>query len=500
MIRLVMAESAHNAGLPIREPGVLDSPRHSAAVRITHWTVTLGFFGLLVSGIAILLAHPRLYWGEDGAVGAKSLLDLPLPFVLVGQSGWGRSLHFLSAWVCVLSGAVYILSGFFTRHFKKDLLPARTTLAWRPFWRVVSNHLRLRPAADGESRGYNVVQRIAYLAVVFVLFPVIVLAGLAMSPAVASVAPTVVTVFGGQQSARTVHFFAAILLLLFLFVHVLMVSVSGFRKRVRAMIASGGAEVDRARAGRLLPRRKLITTGLATAGGTSGLAVAAYLADRFGLIPPDHGGIYGAGETLTYAAQRVLMSGHSLAREFDRSQISKAIPVNGPPPENMSYMIHRTSDFVNWRLDVDGLVARPSSFTLEDLKRFPSRSQITHQACEEGWSFIAEWTGVPLSSVLNAVGVHPRAKYVVFFPFDEFWDSLDMPDAWHSQTLLAYGMNGEDLPAGHGAPLRLKIPRQLGYKNVKYLSRITVTDTLKNIGKGLGSGSPEIGYSWYAGI
>jgi len=194
------------------------------------------------------------------------------------------------------------------------------------------------------------------------------------------------------------------------------------------------------------------------------------------------------------------MSYHSLAREFDRSQISKVIPVNGPPPDNDTYQRLRAGDFQDWRLTVDGLVARPSSVSLADLKRFPSRTQITHQACEEGWSFIAEWTGVPLSYVLNLVGVSPQAKYVVFFPFDQSWDSLDMPDAWHPQTLLAYGMNGEDLPTPHGAPVRLRVARQLGYKSVKYLARITVTDTLKNIGEGLGSYSPEVGYSWYAGI
>ena len=107
---------------------------------------------------------------------------------------------------------------------------------------------------------------------------------------------------------------------------------------------------------------------------------------------------------------------------------------------------------------------------------------------------------MPLSYLLNVVGISPQAKYVVFVPFDDSWDSLDMPDAWHPQTLLAYAMNGNELPAPHGAPVRLRVPRQLGYKSVKYLSHITVTDTLKNIGKGLGSISPEIGYSWYAGI
>jgi DMSO/TMAO reductase YedYZ molybdopterin-dependent catalytic subunit len=251
---------------------------------------------------------------------------------------------------------------------------------------------------------------------------------------------------------------------------------------------------------RVLSRRRLITTGLVAAAGASGLAAAARLADRYGLIPPDHGGIYGVGETLTYAAQRLLMSRHSLAREFNRSDISSVAPVNGGPPETDAYQELLSRQFSEWRLVVDGLVARPSSYSLAELQQCPSRSQITHQACEEGWSFIAEWTGVPLSHVLNLAGVSTRAKYVVLFPFDQSWDSLDMSDAWHPQTLLAYGMNGRELPAGHGAPVRLRVARQLGYKSVKYLSRITVVDTLAHIGKGLGSWSPEIGYSWYAGI
>jgi DMSO/TMAO reductase YedYZ molybdopterin-dependent catalytic subunit len=249
-----------------------------------------------------------------------------------------------------------------------------------------------------------------------------------------------------------------------------------------------------------LSRRKLITAGLTAVAGASGVAVAAGLANRYGLVPPDHGGIYGVGETLTYATQRLLMSHHSLAREFNRSEISKVIPVNGEPPQNEAYRRLLAGGFADWRLAVDGLVARPCSFSLAELKSYPSCTQITHQACEEGWSFIAEWTGVPLSYVLNLAGVSREAKYVVFFPFDTSWDSLDMPDAWHPQTLLAYALNGNELPAPHGAPVRLRVARQLGYKSIKFLSRITVTDNLKNIGKGLGSISPEEGYSWFAGI
>ena len=252
---------------------------------------------------------------------------------------------------------------------------------------------------------------------------------------------------------------------------------------------------------KLLSRRKLITTGLATAAGASGLAVAVRLADRYGLIPPDHGGIYGVGETLTYAAQRLLTSRHSLAREFSRSEISKIAPVNGKPPETEAYRRLLAAGFADWRLTVDGLVARPASFSLADLKRYPSRTQITHQACEEGWSFIAEWTGVPLSYVLNLAGILPQAKYVAYFSLEEgWWDSIDMADAWHPQTLLAYGMNGRELATPHGAPVRMRLPRQLGYKSVKFITTLTVTDSLKSFGKGLGSASPEGGYAWYAGI
>jgi DMSO/TMAO reductase YedYZ molybdopterin-dependent catalytic subunit len=250
-----------------------------------------------------------------------------------------------------------------------------------------------------------------------------------------------------------------------------------------------------------LSRRKFVTAAFATAGGTAGLAAAARLANRYGLIPPDWGGIYGPGETLTYAAQRILTSHHSLAREFNRGEISRAIPVNGKPPETDPYEKLLARGFSDWRLRVDGLVAHPSSFSLAELKSYPWRSQITQQACEEGWSFIAEWTGIPLSHVLNLVGVYPEAKYVVALPFDASWESIDMADALHPQTLLAFGMNGKEMPTGHGAPLRLRVPRQLGYKSVKYLSRITVVDNFKKIGKGSGgSNSDDYGYSWYAGI
>ena len=249
---------------------------------------------------------------------------------------------------------------------------------------------------------------------------------------------------------------------------------------------------------RNLSRRKLLTAGLATAG-VSGLGVAARLADRYGLVPPDHGGLYGPGSTLTYASQR-LLTRNSFAREFSQREIS--IPyANGRPPKSENFQSLRAAGFAEWQIQVDGMVSRPGVFLLSQLKNFPARTQITQLTCEEGWSFIAEWTGLPLAHVLETVGTLAQARYVAYFSMQPGrWDSIDINEARHPQTLLTYGMNGAELPVPHGGPLRLRVPRQLGYKSVKWITRLTVTDTLKGFGAGLGSADAEEGYQWYAGI
>lgn len=240
-------------------------------------------------------------------------------------------------------------------------------------------------------------------------------------------------------------------------------------------------------------RRSWLKAGLGAAAGASGLAVAARLAESYGLTPPDAGGIYGPGATLTYAAQR-LLTGDAMAREFTRGQISARPFANAKPPKEEEYRRMQAGGFAEWRLQVDGLVARPASFSLADLKSRKARSQITQLTCEEGWSFIAEWTGVPLADVLAEVGILPQARFVVYQSVQKFWrDSVDLADALHPQTLITYGMNGGDLPPGHGGPLRLRVPRQLGYKSVKYITRLTVTDHEKL------TAEPG-GYWWYAGI
>ncbi len=250
-----------------------------------------------------------------------------------------------------------------------------------------------------------------------------------------------------------------------------------------------------------ISRRTLLKSGLLAATGAAGLAAAAKVAERYGLVPPDAGLLFGPGEALTYAAQR-LLTRHSLAREFAPSQISKDPFANEiAPPLGPDFDKSQDAGFAHWRLTVDGMVARPASFSLADLRSFRQSSQITLVACEEGWSYIAEWSGVPLSHVLDLVGALPQARYVVYRSIQtDWWDSLDMADALHPQTLLTLGMNGDELPVPFGGPLRLRVPRQLGYKNVKYIASLTVTDNIKKFGKGWGSASPEGGYAWYAGI
>jgi thiosulfate reductase cytochrome b subunit len=225
-------------------------------VRVTHWITFLSFLALLVSGVEILISHPRFYWGEAGNVLTPPLFKLPIPasrstvptgygYVLPDQNGWSRYLHFQSAWLAVLTGLLYVVFGLFGGHFRRNLIPARADLSPRGLSSVIAGHLRFRRAREEDARSYNEsyngLQRLTYLLVIFVLFPLVIWTGLAMSPAIAAAVPAAVAVLGGQQSARTIHFFVSVFLVLFVLVHVVMVCLAGFRSRMRAMIAGRSA-------------------------------------------------------------------------------------------------------------------------------------------------------------------------------------------------------------------------------------------------------------------
>jgi len=252
---------------------------------------------------------------------------------------------------------------------------------------------------------------------------------------------------------------------------------------------------------RLILSRRRLLTGLASAGG---LAAAGCSQSQ----PPTYGNVLRMADQFTYRAQRLLLPEHSLVKQYGRGDIT-SMPATGstdPGDEKADgfdaqlgpeYARLHAGEFAAWRLPVEGSVARPASFTLADLARFPARTQITRHTCEEGWSAITEWTGVPLRTVLAAAGIRASARYVNFYTYDGQIDSIDMFDALHPQTLIAYGMNGRALPLQHGAPVRLRVERQLGYKSLKFLHRVVVTERFYDPGK---AGPIDSGWAWYVGI
>ena len=244
-------------------------------------------------------------------------------------------------------------------------------------------------------------------------------------------------------------------------------------------------------------RRQAIVAGLASVGG---LSLARFPSD----LPPTYGSLLRMGDTLTYAAHRVLLPQQSLVREYSSKDIT-SFPATGTTNPGVSeksalaeaYRRLEFGAFADWRLSVEGRVTTPRTFSLNDLKQLRARTQITRHTCEEGWTAIGQWTGVPLSLVLEAAGILPAARFVLFHSYDDWVDSIDLVDALHPQTILAYGMNGRDLPIQHGAPVRLRVERQMGYKSMKYLHRIVVADEFDDGGQ---KGNIQNGWAWYTGI
>ncbi|MGH6989658.1 MAG: molybdopterin-binding protein [Stellaceae bacterium] len=252
-------------------------------------------------------------------------------------------------------------------------------------------------------------------------------------------------------------------------------------------------------------RRRFLTrlvggAGLLTLGGCDRLSESPWFTRILTGVDP-----------LTRAAQRFVTDGR-LAREYTKADISAHFRSNGThDPNNPTYQALAKNHFVDWRLEIGGLVEQPRKWSLAELRALPSRTQITRHDCVEGWSCIGEWTGVPLGIVLNKAVPKPAARYVVFYSadpmdtnldgtVDKYYESIALADAYRPQTILAYAMNGETLKIPYGAPLRLRDPRQLGYKMAKYLMRIELVDSFAHIGGGKGGYWEDQGYEWYAGI
>jgi DMSO/TMAO reductase YedYZ molybdopterin-dependent catalytic subunit len=255
----------------------------------------------------------------------------------------------------------------------------------------------------------------------------------------------------------------------------------------------------------LISRRRLLVTG---AVGLSGVTLG-------GCDPltrsPGFRQLLGTGQSLTMSSQRALMIAQPLAREFSEKDLSRVFKANGSTnPETPEYTQMVATGFLNWSLSIDGLVDRPARLSIADLRALPSRTQITRHDCVEGWSAIGKWTGVELGTLLQSAGLKPNARFAVFHCADDlehskdgsgrYYESIDLIDAFHPQTILAYDMNGAPLAVAHGAPLRLRVERQLGYKQAKYVMRIEIVERLDAFGRGKGGYWEDRGYEWYAGI
>jgi len=254
-----------------------------------------------------------------------------------------------------------------------------------------------------------------------------------------------------------------------------------------------------------LSRRRFLGAGSAAAAGllVSGCDALTDLGSARGVLD--------FGQLMSLYGQRLLLTGQPLAREFTAADISPDFPLNGTSmPGSFDYFRMMASQFASFRLTVDGLVRQPLSLSLEEIKALPARTQITLHSCDEGWSAIGQWTGVPLGHLLQQADLMPNARYIVLHCLDQlerlpgragfYYESLDLFDAFHPQTILAYGMNGDALPVAHGAPLRLRVERQIGYKNAKYVARIEAVDRLDHLGRGRGGFWEDRGYQWYAGL
>lgn len=537
--------------------------RHALATRMLHWINFFTLVVMLMSGLQIFNARPDLYWGKTSrfrhpivSLGARvdhrgrlvgvttigghafnttgflgvsrshgGLVERGFPqWTTLPGPLWlamGRRWHFFFAWVFVLNGLAYVTISLFNGHLQRDLLPRWHQL--RHLGMTIADHARLRFPEGEEARHYNVLQKLAYLFVIFGLGPLALLTGLTMSPTIDAGFPGLLWLFGGRQSARTLHFIVAFSFLGFFIVHVMMVLLSGLWNNVRSMITGRYAiktdsGVSQAEPGpsdvltdsangtdrRAFVWRATTGTGALLLGGAGTLMLGNL--DRLSdsrWVPR----VLDLEGPLTQRAQGVLVSKTALAPEYSPADIAPVFRANGTTdPDSSTYRAWVQNHFQDWRLRVDGLVAHPLRVSLDTLRAMPARTQITRHDCVEGWSCIGEWTGVPLRHLLALAQPTRGARYVMFFcadPMDGgnyYYESLDLASATHPQTILAYRLNGQALPVANGAPLRLRVERQLGYKMAKYLTHIQVVDDYRRFGAGHGGYWEDQGYAWYAGI
>lgn len=481
-----------------------------AWVRATHWFNFLFVSMMVRSGLEILSAHPKLYWNNSSMPGSEWLRftrkQMPKdrlwtskdeevafsPWIALpgGEEklGLGRYWHFTAMAGWALAGLAYYVLLFTTDQWRR-LVPTSWSIvpdAWHDFVMYVTFHLPGERTTENPLAPYNALQQLSYFAVVFWLTPHMILTGLAMSPAVESRARWYPKLFFGRQPARSLHFLGMAAYLAFFAVHILMVVVHGPARELTKMVLGAGREGDAWLGLRL---------GLAIIAGVVLINAAATMLSR--RVPK---AVHRVLSALVDAPRRALLHHLSPVANYPESAISPYFRVNGYPPtdeypetRDEDYVRLQRGGFADWRLEVSGLVDAPLSLSLDELRAMRRQEQTTMHHCIQGWTAVGKWAGVPLTEVLDRCKLRPEARYLVFHSYQRheisgtpYHEVIDLKTARQPQTILAYEMNGVALPIPHGAPLRLRVESELGFKMVKYLRAVEAVDDYRKVGEGMG--------------
>lgn len=481
-----------------------------AWVRVTHWFNFLFITMLVRSGLTILSEHPKLYWNTGCRPGSEWLKftkkkmpadrlwtssdeveDFSPWIALPGGAhslGLGRYWHFTNVFGWLTVGLLYLVGLFATEQWRR-LVPTSWSLVPEAFQNALT-YLSFRLPPEGTTANplapYNALQQLTYFAVVFWFGPHMILTGLAMSPAVESRARWYPKLFFGRQSARSLHFLGMAAFVVFFVGHIVMVAVHGFAREVTKMTLGDGHEGS---------------AGLGLGIGL-GIIAAVVLFNTAATIASHRAKrtVYAVLSFLTDGPRRLLFQHLRPVENYPESAITETFRVNGYPPtaeyprtRDDEYIRLHAGGFADWRLEVGGMVEEVLSLSLDDLRAMPRQEQVTMHHCIQGWSAIGKWGGVRLSEVFNRCKPLPGARYAVFRSYQRheqsgkyYYEVIDLETATQQQTLLADEFNGERLPIPHGAPLRVRIENDLGFKMVKYLRSIELVDDYRRVGEGRG--------------
>lgn len=478
----------------------LDFP---AWIRVTHWINVLFVTFLIRSGMEILATHPKLYWNDHCAGGSEwarftrktmprdrlyDTLDQEEDYSSIVSMpghknlGMGRHWHFFSVIGWILTGLVYVVLLFATGEWRRFV-----PYSWSIFpqaWADIVTYMSFDLPELLPGQPYDAVQKLAYGAVVFILAPFQILTGAAQSPAIEARFPWYVKLWGGRQWARSLHFFGLLAFVAFIVVHVTMIAVWGWGQLTALMIF--GEVRDEAWA-------TAISLGIIAA-----IVAVHVVATRYTLRHPRN--VQRWLGAVVMGARRLLLNPLTSRQDYSKADLSPRHGVNGKPPLAEWYKVMAAHNFADWRLEVGGLVERPMTLTLEDLRTFPTKqTQRTMHNCVQGWTSIGEWSGVPLRQIVELARPLPGARFICFLTMQDsgrdepsaegagqFYEVIPLELAYHEQTLLAYEMNGGPLPIRHGAPLRLRLETQVGFKMAKWIERIEFVDDHSQIGEGMG--------------